>query len=61
MKKMPFVSSSDLMTLVFVLLYGLGVYVNLKNNNVIMACVWGALIVINLVFFAMLHLKKDDK
>ncbi|MGT2801532.1 hypothetical protein SAMN02910293_01488 [Streptococcus henryi] len=61
MKKMPFVSSSDLMTLVFVLLYGLGVYVNLKNNNVIMACVWGALIVINLVFFAMRHLKKDDK
>ena len=61
MKKMPFVSSSDLMTLVFVLLYGLGVYVNLKNNNVIMACVWGALIVINLVFFALRHLKKDDK
>lgn len=64
MKKSPLFSSSNLMTLVFMLLYAVGFIVNFNNNNMLMAGIWGVLFFMNglaLGFRLLNKGKKNDK
>lgn len=61
MKKSPFTSTSDLMTVFFILLYSAGVFINIKNDRLLIAGIWGLLLLTNLVLLVIRHLKKGDK
>ncbi len=61
MKKSPFTSTSDLMTVFFILLYSAGVFINIKNDRLLIAGIWGLLLLANLVLLVIRHLKKGDK
>lgn len=59
MKKSPLFSSSNLMTVVFMLLYAAGFMVNFNKDNKLMAGIWGVLFLLNGVALAYRLIKKN--